>query len=367
MSPPSHHILVLIKGLDIGGAERMITESSRHWDRSRFDYSVAYALPWADALVPELVGQGIDVHCLGRSRTLTPGVARRLRGVIVDESVDLVHAHLPTMGVIARTVSPVPVVYTEHGIASSYRLTTRIANRATYGRNAAVIAVSQAVADSVGSYPGPEPIVVPNSVEVAVTPEETRGARAELGLGPDDHLVVQVGNIRPGKAHADLVRAAAGLATRDDRAAVVSIGAETRAGDIERLERLAAAEGVADRVRFLGGRADARSFIAAADVYVHPSTVEAFGVAVLEAMALGRPIVATAVGGVAELVSDGETGLLVPPGDPVALAAAIDRLLDDREFAAALGAAARGVAEESHGLAPMVRAIEAVYEDVLRR
>jgi len=358
-------VLVLIKGLDIGGAERMVAEAARHWDRSRFRYIVAYALPWADALVGEIESLGGYVRCLGRSRRLSPGVARRLRSLILDESVDLVHAHLPTMGIIARTVSPVPVVYTEHGIASSYRLSTRIANRMTYRRNRAVIAVSRAVADSVASYPGPHPVVIPNAVEVAVTPGAAREARAELGLAAADRLVVHVGNIRPGKGHQDLVRAAARL--RSPSPTIVSIGAETYPGDLERMQRLAESEGVADRVRFLGERADARSLMAAADVYVHPSTVEAFGVALLEAMALGRPVVATAVGGVTELVKDGETGILVPPGDPDALAAGIERLLDDRDCAARLGSAAGRHASTRHGLEPMVRAIEAVYDEVLRR
>jgi len=368
MNPPSYHVLVLIKGLDIGGAERMVAEAVRHWDRSRFRYTVAYALPWARALVDDIENQGVEVRCLGRSPRLTPGVAGRLRKLIVAESVDLVHAHLPTMGIIARTVSPVPVVYTEHGIASSYRLATRIANRMTYRRNRAVIAVSRAVADSVASYPGPDPIVIPNAVEVAVRSGAARGARAELGLAPDDPLVVHVGNIRPGKGHEDLVLATARLEGRaSPNVTVVSIGAETSPGDIERLRRLARAQGVADRLHFLGRRVDALSFVAAADVYVHPSAVESFGVAVLEAMALGRPVVATAAGGVTELVMDGETGILVPPGDPDALAAGIDRLLDDRESAAGLGAAAFRLASERHGLERMVRAIEAVYEAVLER
>lgn len=366
MSPPLHRVLVLIKGLEIGGAERMVAEGARHWDRSEFRYTVAYALPWADALVRQIEGLGVEVRCLGRSRRLTPGVAGRLRRLIADESVDLVHAHLPTMGIIARLVSPVPVVYTEHGVASAYRLPTRVGNRLTYRRNRAVIAVSQAVADSTATHGGPAPIVIPNGVSVDVEPGAAARARAELGLTEHDRLVVHVGNFRKGKGHDVLLRAAERVTRSRSDVTVVSIGAEERRGDLERVRRLAEAAGLGDRIRFLGRRADALSFIAAADVYAHPSTDEAFGVAVLEAMALARPIVATAVGGVPEIVRDGDTGVLVRPGDPDALASGIERLLDDRETASRLGAAALELATRRHGIEPMVRAIEAVYREVLQ-
>ena len=142
----SPRILVLIKGLGIGGAEKLISEGARYWDRDRFDYSVAYVLPWKDQLVGELEKLGIDVELLGTDRGLTPITLTRFRQVIRRRSIDLVHAHLPTMGIVARLASPVPVVYTEHNMADSYRPLTRAANRLTYGRNRAAMAVSGAVA-----------------------------------------------------------------------------------------------------------------------------------------------------------------------------------------------------------------------------
>ena len=359
------HVLVVIKGLAIGGAERRSAEAVSHWDRTAFRYSVAYALPRADALVADLEALGVDVTCLGRSRGLTAGVAIRLRRLIVDEEVALVHAHSPIMAVIARAVSPVPVVYTEHGAVAAYRRPTRIANRLTYRRNRAIIAVSQAVADSVASYSGPKPTVIPNGVAVDVKPEAASGARVELGLTTQDPLIVHIGNIRAGKGHEVLIDAAARLIELVPDATIVSIGAGSRGDDLDRLRRRSAEAGVSDRLRFLGARADALSFVAAADVYAHPSTDEGLPVAVLEAMALGLPIVATAVGGIPTIVRDGETGLLVAPGDPDALATGIHRLLEDRGFALRLGTAARARATEHHGMAPMVRAIESVYREVL--
>jgi len=364
MTPPPH-VLAVVKGLDIGGAERMIAEGARHWDRAEFHYTVAYALPQRNALVGPLEALGVEVRSVGRSARLGPGVAARLRRLIVDESVDLVHAHLPAIGIIARMVSPVPVVYTEHGIVSSYRAPTRLANRLTYRRNAAVIAVSRAVADSTAGYGGPTPIVIPNGVGVDVAPAAAARARAELGLMPHDPLVVHVGNIRPEKGHEILIGAAAILSRRRPDLTIASIGLEVVPGDLERLRASARRAGAGDTIHFLGSRADALDFVAAADVYAHPSTDESFGLAVLEAMALERPVVAAAAGGVPDIVHGEKTGILVPPGDPGALAAGIERLLDDPETAARLATAAHRVATRQYSIESMVRSIEGVYRKVL--
>ncbi len=124
--------------------------------------------------------------------------------------------------------------------------------------------------------------------------------------------------------------------------------------------------GVSDRVRFLGRRGDALAFIAAADVVVNPSDQEGLPVALLEALALARPVAATDVGGVSSVIHQGETGLLVPAGDPAALAEAVSRLLGDREMAAGMGKAGRALVEAKHGLATMVNEVEDVYRRVLR-
>ena len=122
---------------------------------------------------------------------------------------------------------------------------------------------------------------------------------------------------------------------------------------------------MADRVHFLGRRSDALAFIAAADVVVNPSDHEGLPVALLEALALARPVAATAVGGVPSVVRPGETGLLVPAGDPSALADAVNRLLEDGEMASAMGKAGRALVEERHGLGTMVSEVESVYRRVL--
>jgi glycosyltransferase involved in cell wall biosynthesis len=114
----------------------------------------------------------------------------------------------------------------------------------------------------------------------------------------------------------------------------------------------------------LGDRADVREVLAALDVFVLPSRTEGMSNALLEAMAMALPVVATAVGGTPEVIADGRSGLLVPPDDASALAAAIARVLADADLARRLGAAARQTVEERYGARSMVRRLEAVYAAV---
>ena len=366
-NPPDRRpvVVVVVKGLGIGGAEKLISEGARFWDRDGFDYRVAYFLPWKDQLVADLEGLEVPVRCIGSTRGATPSTLFRLSRLLDEWQADLVHAHLPVAGIFARIASRVPVIYTEHNLAWSYRLLTRTVNRWTYRRNRAVTAVSNAVADTISEYPGPTASVVVNGVEVAVDPDARFRARAELGLEDGDPLVVHVGNIRPGKGHDVLVDAAALLRARGVIVTVVSIGVEKNAGDLRRVRARVTEAGLDGCFRFLGRRPDALAFVAAADVYVNPAEIEGLPVTILEAMALGRPVVATAVGGVPAVVKNGVTGLAVEPARPDRLADAIERLLEHPADAHRMAEAGSRLVAEEYGLERMVRAFENLYRAIL--
>lgn len=343
----------------------LIAESARFWDRDRFDYRVAYMLPWKDHFVQPLSDRGVEVECLDWERPPGLAAARRLQRIARAWQPDIVHSHLPAAGVLARlTVLDSAHVYTEHNIVSSYRRSTRLLNRVSYSRNRAVITVSDAVAGSIANYPGPRPTVVPNGVAIEVSPEEASRARSELGLETDDPLVVHVGNVRPHKGHQTLVDAAHLLLQDIPNATVISIGAEKHAGALTRLRERARDLGIEDRLRFLGGRDDARSFLAAADVVVNPADVEGLPITLLEALALAKPVVATSVGGVPSVIHHESTGLLVSPGRPEELASALARALTSPE-AADWGNQGALVVGKSFGLDRMVAAYEALYESVI--
>ena len=356
-------VLILIKGLGIGGAERLILEGSSQWDINQFHYRVAYVLPWKDHLVEKLTSKGIDTTCVGGTRGLDPITPLRIRRLVKDWGADLIHAHLPSAGILARISSGAPTVYTEHNIVDSYRQPTRSLNRATYGRNSAVIAVSEAVATSLEGYPGPSPVIIPNGVR-SLSGVTGNGVRSELGITGQTPLVVHVGNIRPHKGHSNLISATQVLAQRVPEVLVVSIGGEKYSGDVERITRQAEEAGVGERIRFLGKRTDAWAFMAAADVVVNPSDVEGLPLAILEALSMGRPVVATDVGGVSTVVVHRSTGLLISPGDPTALADAVVEALSNPD-ALEWGRAGARLVKQTHSVTKMIGAYEDVYQDVL--
>jgi glycosyltransferase involved in cell wall biosynthesis len=135
--------------------------------------------------------------------------------------------------------------------------------------------------------------------------------------------------------------------------------------DRERLEARAAELGVAERVRFLGRREDVPQLLAACDVFALPSLYDGSSLAVLEAMAAGRAVVSSAIGGTAELIEDGETGLLVPPGDPAALATALRRLIGDEELRSRIADRGRQRVETDFSRQAMAAKVERVYRGVL--
>jgi glycosyltransferase involved in cell wall biosynthesis len=252
-----------------------------------------------------------------------------------------------------------------HGLRG---LAKSLATRLPWAAADAVMAVSEYVADRqriAGRVPAGRVQVVPNPVSVPEALRPAAEVRASLGLSPGRRLVATSGRLTPEKGFADLIAAADALPPDAD--VVVFGDGPERA----RLEAQRAGLRTGARVRFLGWRPDAPDCVAAADVCVVPSRwEEAFCLAAAEPLARGRPLVATRVGAIPELVHDGVTGLLVPPADPPALAAAIQRLLDDPDLAAALGHAGRRHVVATHAwpraIARMVSVLAPAFDATLR-
>jgi glycosyltransferase involved in cell wall biosynthesis len=235
-----------------------------------------------------------------------------------------------------------------------------------YGQMDAVIAISRAVRDALASrgIPASAITVVPSGVDTArFAPTDSRAARSLLGVPDDVPVVAIVASLHPRKGHAFLLEALAELAARGVRplCLVAGTGPEGQAL-LERTEAL----GLASQLRWLGALGDVRPVFAAADVIVLPSLAEGLGVAAIEAMASGRPVVASAVGGIPELIRDGVEGLLVPAGDAHALATALERALVSAELRHSLGAAGRTRAD-SFSTRAMAEGTAAVYERAVAR
>ncbi|MGZ4317712.1 MAG: glycosyltransferase [Gaiellaceae bacterium] len=279
----------------------------------------------------------------------------------------LVHAHNPAAGAavaIARALArrrDIAIVTTYHGVLASRmgRATRALSLSSDFVVGCGPTATSQlrALGLSVDHS-----ATVFNAVE-AVPTRPAAEIRQELGA-EDAELIVTVGRQVHEKNQALLVDAVALLADRRPRLRAVLVGDGPLGGELRaQIRRL----GLEERVTLAGERPDAVDVVAAADVFVLSSSTEALPLAVLEAMAVGRPVVATDVGGVRDAVQHERTGLLVPPGDAPALAAAIERLLDDDQLSRRLGTHAREFAVSHCSVETMIDSYSKIYVDAVTR
>lgn len=207
---------------------------------------------------------------------------------------------------------------------------------------------------------------IPNGIELDRYPEDAtpERLRREFGLTLDNQVIMSIGRLVPVKDFPTLIRAFARVNARRPKTRLFVVGA----GDREDLEQVAESVGVRNAVTFPGQRLDVPELLNLCDVYVNSSRFEGMSNAILEAMAASRPVVATSVGGNAELVREGETGFLYPPGDDAALAGHLERLLEETPLRTAMGAAARKIIARDHPIERTVDAYNNMYvESMIRR
>ena len=364
-------VLWLTKGLGPGGAERLLVSMARAADHQRFRYEAAYLLPEKDHLVAELAAAGVPARCLDGPRELDLRWTARLRRLLVDRRYDVVHVHAPYVAAAARmVVRTVPrrprLLYTEHNTWAGYGRATRWANAVTYPLDDARVVVSP---DARRSLParwrrGTELVV--HGIDLGRV-RDHRGRRQELraalGLPAGAVVVGTVANLRRHKDYPTLLRAASAALRSEADLRFLAVGQ----GPLEsELRALHDALGLDDRFRFLGYRADPLEVLAACDVFVLSSIAEGYPVALMEALGLGLPVVATAVGGVPDAVRPGVEGLLVPPSHPDRLADAILALSRDPARRADMGAAAAARAE-LFDIRRATSRIEEIYVELVAR
>lgn len=367
-------VLQVITSLDRGGAENHLLALMTHADRQAFDFEVA-VLRGEGELVPIFREAGIPVHLLSAQNRFDPLALRRLIRLLRGGHYDIVHSHLFRADIYAGFAvsqlgeQPPLLVSTRHNDDRFFlNPFIGIVHYLISSRQDLIIAISDHIARFTVSrgvrhpervrrvYHGLEP-----PVTLALEREGQR-IRQELGLAAEDFVVGNVGRLALQKGQRHLIAAMPALLERVPRAHAVIAGY----GDLEDyLRGLASEVGVAERVRVLGPRKDVPALMHAIDVFAMPSIWEGFGLVLLEAMAAGRPIVASRVATIPEVVLDGETGLLVPPGDPLALAEAVARLANDPELASQFGEAGRERLRRHFSIDKMVGDTELLYRELL--
>ncbi|HVG53295.1 MAG TPA: glycosyltransferase [Vicinamibacterales bacterium] len=370
-------ILKVVPTLMCGGTENQFMTLGRMLDRKRFDLGFACLRRWGP-FVEELGQLGIplreyqiatfrSVHALAQQA--------RLAQQIVRSRVDIVHAYNFYGNVFAippaRLVAPVVIASIRDRSPYLTRMQKRV-QRYTCQFADRILVNADAVKDWLianEGYDGSKIVVIRNGVDMTRFGGAPAGARirSELGIAADARLVVVVSRLARLKGIEHFLQAAAALKPRypDVRFLVVGETSPPAPAYLEELKAQARALGVERVVIFTGLRSDVPDLLGAADVSVMPSLNEALSNVLLESMAAGAPVVATRVGGTPEALIDGETGLLVPPGDTGAIVASVSQLLDDPALARRLGIAARRVISEQFSVERMVTATQDLYAELL--
>jgi glycosyltransferase involved in cell wall biosynthesis len=359
----SVRLLLVVDSLEARSAERHVVDLAVALRRRGYEVTVASSI--ADGLSEPLERADIPVRpLLARrvKRRLSLAFAWRLRRLIKRGHSDLVHAHIYASAA-ATANAGVPLVISEHTEALWQPRSARMVCRWVYARAEHVIAVSTAIRRRLierDSVPPQRITVIPNAVTSAATASH---ALPSLPAGWHNvPLVGVVARLQPEKGVAAFLKAAACVAPLFPEVGFLVIGD----GPLrEELKTLARQLGLEQRVHFLGHRPDARALIELLDVLVVPSFTEGSPLIVLETMAAGVPVVASAVGGIPDQVRHDKEGLLVPPGDPRALGDALLRLLRDPDYARSLGEAGRERVASELGYANMLQRIETVYRAAL--
>jgi glycosyltransferase involved in cell wall biosynthesis len=360
--------LFIIKPEPGAGAEIVLVEAAARLDPGRYRVVCGLLTPDTAGLIPANLAT-VDFNLPGLNGWVWLRFFLHLCWVIYRRRIDILHVNSYVPGNYARlagALMQVPIIIDHwHGFTPfnpKRRLICRVLGRVTD----LSLAVSERVKEYLIKEIGLDPAkirVVPNGVDLAALDGAQPRAvvRRELGLPEEAKVIGLVGRLDHwGKGHKELFQALADWPGPEGPQALI-IGGGRRLAEVQ---ALAANLGLADKVHFLGTRSDVPDLLRALDVFVLPSYSEGLSLALLEAMAGGLPVIATAVGGTPEVVSDGVTGLLIPPQDAGALTAALQRLLADPALAARLGANARREVQEKFSLERLGREINEIYGEL---
>ncbi len=362
MMPPRIPVAIFVDRFEPGGTQRQAIELLRRIDRQRFQvYPVCFheGGPWMDRITE--LGDPIasfPIHGFRR-----PHTARQLFafwGWCRENRIAVMHSwdiYSNVFGLAGAALARVPVrIGSRRGLGGPPGV--RSLQRAAYRAAHTMVANSQAAARQLvaDGVPHERIAVIANGIDVALYPTRR--------YSPSPRRIAMVACLRPGKRIDVLIAAAPQIVARHPDAEFLIVGDGPCR---EQLTTLARASAVGDRFRFVGHSDDVPALLTEADVFVLPSESEAFPNAILEGMAAGLPVVAASVGGIPELVADGVSGRLVPPGDADALARALTELLDFPDRAADFGRAGRRRIVETYSFDRMVGQFETLYVSELER
>jgi glycosyltransferase involved in cell wall biosynthesis len=356
----------------IGGGNRVLMDIASGLNRDRFVPHIV--TPGPGPLAAWAMDQGIDVRSIpGGDWSGRGGLVRRaamLAWTARRQRIGVLHAMAPmcyrALGLAGRMLDLPRICHlgfppSPGELAWSFQFAPDAVVACYEGQARDVHADVRAVRSDC------RVVAIPNGIDTGVyRPAPVNWETHRQLRRSASHVVLITGHLSDVKGYPTFLRAAARLARQLPNCLFLALGGETTGpGPLARFTSLAAELGIRDRVSFLGFRSDVADVLRAADIVVLPSLDEGLPLAVLEAMACAKPVIATPVGGVPEAVVDELTGILVPPSDSESLAAAMLRLLQDRDLAGRMGNAGMRRAQEYFSVRRLVAEVEALYEQAI--
>ena len=365
------NILVLLTASSGAGAERLVLYQMKNYDRKRFNLHVITLRKG------NLEGEfgnvdKINYSCVNSKRKLSLKPIKKLLGYVNKNKIELIHTHLieaDMYGFITKLMNPkIKLICTKHDTNEFRRkIFWRLINKLFSLNVNQVLAVSKSVKEFITKYE----FIPPQKIKVLYNgintnkfkiSEDTKKLKQEFKLKDKDFIIGIAGRLIKQKGHRYLFKAIATLKDKIPGIKLLIVGD----GEIRKeLEEYVHKLNIEREVIFLGFRKDMPALYSLMDVFCLPSEFEGFGVVLIEAMACEKPVVATKVGGVPEVVLDGETGILVPPKNPDALAQAILKLLTNPVLSKGMGQAGRIRVEKYFAIGRMVKETEKVYNNFI--
>jgi len=364
------NVVHLVEELTIGGLEKTLTAVVLNLNKKKYNVSV-WCLREGGFFADKLVKEGIDVNILHISTSRNPLSIYKLYRLLKSHKFDIIHTHAYSAGTIGRIsafLAGIPVIISHnHSIYDYYNkyyhfvewLLSLITDR--------VICISEVVnrfANETQRINAKKLITIHNGIDdvCPVTEKRSSDLKKELGLPINHSVICTIAHLEEHKGLKYLLESASLLlaSRRDISFLFVGVGALER-----KLKKLCVDLKIEKNVIFSGERSDIPEILFSIDIFVLPSLREGLPLTILEAMACGKPVIATNVGGIPEIVVDGVSGILVSPKDPEALFRAMDELLNDRAKLTKMGHHGERVCEESFSSNAMIEKIENLYDSLL--
>jgi glycosyltransferase involved in cell wall biosynthesis len=375
-----HNILYLHEAAEIGGGENSLLNLVDNIDKDKFN--VVFACPGKGAFPDRLRERGIAIHPIiyPQVRTLigVPSTVGKLCDIIEKDGISLIHSnsirtHL--YAAIAGRLKKIPVVWHERNLITNEIIDP---DKLLSFLPDSIVCNSRAIAErfiSSGKMPG-KVIVIHNGVNTGVFNPlvSAKDARQKIGIGPEETVIGIASRFNTGKGHETFLKAAkivcSDLQNGPQKVRFLVVGSAVFEEDKKREKYLAEFTrtlGISDKVIFTGFIDKMADMYAAMDIFVLASFAEPCGRVIFEAMAMGKPVVATNTGGTPEIVVDGVTGILVKPKDPGAMAYALKDLVRDKIKRISMGAEARKRIEDHFSIQKNVERTEELYEELLAK